>query len=101
MERLEKINELRQTLKELRELGATLKENFSLFEKSISQEKFPDDELLESINEDFSEWIDIADKCSDIYEELFDNDRPRTFPELEKVLNTEENRLITQKNLCS
>ena len=94
MERLQKINELRQYLNELRNLGASLKGNFSIFEKAVSQEKFPEDKLLDSIRADFSDWIYITDKCSEIYAELFDGDKPRTFSELEKILDTEEKKII-------
>jgi len=95
MERLDKINEARRNLNGMRELGATLKENCAIFERCINQEKFPDDELLHRLISDFSDWSDFADICGGIYEQLFNSDRPRTFAEVEKFLNAEENRLIT------
>lgn len=95
MERLEKINELRRTLNNLRELGESLKEYFDIFEKVINQEKFPEALSLVGFSEEFSEWEESIDKCSELYEELFDSDKPRTFPEIEKILNAEETKIIT------
>ena len=94
MERLKKIDELRRTLNELRELGAMFRGNFLLFEKAVSQEKFPEDILVNRINSDFSEWIDLTDKCDEIYDKLFGDDKPRTFSELEKILTAEEKKII-------
>ncbi len=95
MERLEKIYEARRILNNLRELGESLKEYFDIFEKVINQEKFPEALSLKGFSEEFSEWEESIDKCSELYEQLFDSDKPRTFPEFEKALNAEENRLIT------
>ena len=95
MNRLEKIDEVRRNLNEMRTLGATIKDNCAIFEQCINQEKFPDDELLHRLISDFSDWSDLADICEGIYEQLFDNDRPRTFAEVEKTLNSEENRIVT------
>lgn len=94
MDRLKKIDELRRTLNELRELGASIKENFSAFEKFISQEKFPEVKLLEKVGNNFLTWASNVNKSFELYEELFDGDKPRTFSELEKILGAEEKKII-------
>ena len=94
MKRLQKISELRDYLNDLRNLGASLKEDFSIFEKAVSQEKFPEDKLLGIIKTKFLDWIYITDECSEIYEELFEDDKPRTFSDLEKILDSEEKKIV-------
>ena len=93
MERLQTINELRDILTELRTSGASLKENFSELESFIAQEKFPDVELLESISDKFFKWISGANKSFSLYSTLFENERPKTFAEVEKNLDEEEKRI--------
>lgn len=94
MDRLDKINELRYTLNELRVRGAGLRKNFSVFEQFISQEKFPTLELLDDMNDDFSTWVHEVNKLFEIYTELFKGNKPRTFSELEKILDAEEKKII-------
>ena len=94
MDRLEKINELRRILKELRLRGAALRKNFSAFEQFINQEKFPESKLLDELNDDFLGWIRGANKSFEIYGKLFEGVKPRTFAEIERNLNAEEKRII-------
>ena len=93
MERLKKIDEIREILNELRELGAELKENFSALEKLIDKEEFPKNDFLEYVGENLSDLNHGISDCFDIYDELFEADKPRTFPELEKILNAEEKKI--------
>ena len=71
MERLQKINKLRLSLDELRDLGDSLKENFSEFEESINKEEFPQDELLDDLDEDLFNWRAATGNCNKVYKELF------------------------------
>lgn len=93
MERLKTIEELRTALNDLRSFGYALKTNFAEFENFISQEKFPELELTDSLNRTFYDWIRGANKCFKLYDELFDNERPASFLALEELLNAEEKRV--------
>ncbi len=93
MERLKAVNELRDALKNLRSFGASLKTNFSAIEDFIEQEKFPEAELLTAANDDFFKWINGANKCFALYEKLFGGDIPKTFSDLEKILEVEEKKI--------
>ncbi len=94
MDRLDKINELRYILNQLRVRGAELKKNFSVFERFISQEKFPESKLIDDLNDDFATWISGANKSFEIYRELFNSGKPQSFPELERTLDAEEKKII-------
>lgn len=93
MERLQKINDLRKLLGDWQESSAALRENFSKAEKLISQEKFTDAETIDRLRKNLFSWIAETNLCRDLYLELFKESLPEKFSAVEKILNTEEQKI--------
>lgn len=87
MERLKRIDELRRRLNELRGIGSTITGNFSAFGEFIAQEKFPDADLLNDINENFFKWLDNTAKFFDLYAQIVASEMPLTFADAEQNLD--------------
>lgn len=96
MERLKKIDEMRQRLNELRGFGAVLKNNFSTFEEILTQEKFPSKELSDKLKDSLTNWFDGAGKFFSLYLKFFSVDAtelPLTFAEVDRQLNEKEKKI--------
>ena len=93
LERLKNIDELRRRLDELRGVGSAVTGNFSAFGEMIAQEKFPDPELLNDINENFFKWLDSTAKFFNLYAQTVSSEMPLTFSDAEKFLDAEDKKI--------
>jgi len=90
MERIKKFNAIRYSLQELRTLGATLKENFSVLTKAFDDEKFSEFERLNAARITLISLIEEENFCRKLYEEVLAEPPPESFAEVERILDAEE-----------
>ena len=90
MERLKTLEAVRLSLKKLRTLEESLKENFSVLTAEIDAEKFLEFERLNSLRDDLIGLIEEEKSCRDLYENIFEESPPETFAEAEEILDEEE-----------
>lgn len=94
MERLNTINEIRETLMKLRTLDESLKEHFSLLAEALDAEKFLEFERLNSVRNILNNLINEENSCRDLYERIFNEPPPETFAEVENFLIDEEVKIL-------
>lgn len=93
MESLQKIDELRRTLNELRELGTTFKRDLIEIGRIIDHEKFASTDDLQVWSDNLLAWIKKSIECFELYARIFDEPLPDKFSEAEKILDAEETRI--------
>lgn len=94
MERIKKFNAIRYSLQELRTLGATLKENFSVLADGLNDEKFLEFERLNAARITLISLIEEENFCRKMYEEVLTEPPPDSFAEVERLLDAEEIRIM-------
>lgn len=93
MDNIQKINELRRALKELRELGTLFKSDLLEIGNAIDHERFAPAESLKAWGERLLAWINKSVECFESYAQLFKEPLPDKFSDVEKLLDAEENRI--------
>ena len=95
MDNIQKINELRRGLNELRELGTLLKRDWIEIGNAIEHERFAPAERLKAWGDHTLALIKKFADCFGAYAELFKEPLPDKFSDVEKLLDAEENRIRT------
>ena len=94
MERLNEINELRDSLNELRELGASSKKFLIKIGDIIDGEKFATvEELKTFLNNDLLDWVKKSLQCAELYVKIFKESLPEKFSDAEKKLDAAEKKI--------
>lgn len=93
MDKIQRINELRQALKELRELGTLFKRDLLQIGNTIDHERFTSNETIKAWGEHLLTWMKKSVDCSESYAQLFKEPIPDKFSDVEKLLDEEENRI--------
>ena len=94
MERLKLIEAVRSSLTELRTLGASLKENFSVLSDELDAEKFLSFERLNSVRNDLISLIEEENSCRDLFERVFKDSPPESFAQVERLLVEKEIKIL-------
>ena len=90
MDNIQKINELRRALKELRELGTLFKSDLLEIGNAIDHERFAPAENLKAWGERLLAWINKSVECFESYAQLFKEPLPDKFSDVEKLLLLDE-----------
>lgn len=93
MERLQTIDELRQALTELRELGNVLKNTLPEVLNLIERDGFATSSNQVAWTKNFVAWIKQLSFCESLYARLFFDPIPESLVAVEKVLDAEEKRV--------
>lgn len=94
MERLKTINDIRETLTELRTIGAFVKENFSLLTEDIDEEKFLNFGRLNATRDFLTRLIAEQKSCYGLYGEVLQEPPPESFGEMERLLHEAEVKIL-------
>ncbi|MBD3878933.1 MAG: hypothetical protein SR1Q5_04515 [Quinella sp. 1Q5] len=93
MNNIQRINELRRSLNELRTLGTVFKGDMIDIADAIDHERFAPTEGLKTWGDHLLAWMKKSADCLEVYTELFKEPLPDKFSEVEKLLDAEENRI--------
>ncbi|MBQ7454271.1 MAG: PT domain-containing protein, partial [Selenomonadaceae bacterium] len=97
MDRLKQIEQLRQSLNDLRGRSVSLKKNFAVFGEAVDAEKFVTSKTLTSLGDEFFGWMNAEALCLKKYAQLFTGGKPQnmpqTFSDIEEVLDAEEKKI--------
>ena len=96
MDRLNKINELRHALDDLRDRNLSLKEKFNALDEFFEAEKFSPVGHLIAVRDSLIRLIAEETSYQDLYLELFDAQLPESFAEIENALDAEEQHIIEE-----
>lgn len=94
MDNLQAINELRKKLTEMRLLGDRLKKTFNEAARTIDQEKFAKEDLIEELKESLLDWVLSVKSCRDLYFKIFNKNSPDKLSDVERNLDVEEKKII-------
>ena len=93
MDNIQRINELRRGLNELRQLGTTFKSDMIEIGNAIDHERFAPTEGLKTWGDHLLAWMKKSADCLETYTGLFKEPLPDKFSDVEKLLDAEENRI--------
>ena len=93
MERLQTIDELRQALIELRELGNVLKNTLPEVINVIEHDGFATSSNQVAWTKNFVAWIKQLSVCENLYAKLFYEPIPESLVAIENILDAEEKRV--------
>ena len=93
MERLQTIDELRQALTDLRELGNVLKNTLPEVLSVIERDEFATTSNQVAWTKNFVAWIKQLSVCENLFARLFFDPIPESLVAVEKILDAEEKKV--------